>query len=203
MLRILGVEADLDGVAVDVDVGLRETQLLARGDAELVGDQVAARRELGDRVLDLEPRVHLEERERAPVVQQELAGPGAHVADGTRQREGRFAHRSAQRGVDRGGGRLLGEPSGGAAGSSSRARRGGRRSRGCRTGPGDLDVPGAFEKPLEDEPVVVEGGPRLASGCGELCREAVGEANRAHALAAATGRRFRPARDSRCARPPW
>ena len=96
VLGILGVEANLDRVAVEADVGLREPQRFACGDAELVGDEVTARRELGDRVLDLEPRVHLEERERASVVQQELAGPGAHVADGARQREGGFAHRSAK-----------------------------------------------------------------------------------------------------------
>ena len=189
VLGILGVEADLDRVAVEVDVGLREPQRFAGGDAELVGDQVTARRELGDRVLDLEPRVHLEERERAPVVQQELAGPGAHVADGARQREGRVAHRSAQRGVDRGGGRLLehllvtpldravalAEVDAVALGVEQDL---------------DLDVPGAFEEPLEDEPVVVEGGLRLASGGGEFGREAVGEADGAHALAAAAGRRL-------------
>ena len=44
VLGILGVEADLDRVAVEVDVALGEPQRLARGDAELVGDEVAAGR---------------------------------------------------------------------------------------------------------------------------------------------------------------
>ena len=66
----------------------------------------------------------------------------------------------------------------------------------------DLDVPGALEEPLEDEPVVVEGGLRLASGGGEFGREAVGEADGAHALATAAGRRLDQQRDSRSARPP-
>ena len=189
VLGILGVEADLDRVAVQVDVGLRETQRFARGDAELVGDQVAARRELGDRVLDLEPRVHLEERERASVVQQELAGPGAHIADGAREREGRFAHRSAQRGVDGGGGRLLEHllvaPLDRAVALAEVDAVALAVEQDL-----DLDVPGAFEESLEDQSVVVEGGLCLASGGGEVRREAVGEANRAHALAAATGRRL-------------
>ena len=43
VLGILGVEADFDRVAVEVDVGLREPQRLTRRDAELVGDQVTAR----------------------------------------------------------------------------------------------------------------------------------------------------------------
>ena len=51
----------------DVD-RLREAERLALGDPELLLDEVEARDELGDRVLDLEPRVHLEEEDLAAVV---------------------------------------------------------------------------------------------------------------------------------------
>ena len=62
---VLGVDARLDGVPVDVHVVLCERQLLAGGDPQLELDEVErmARDEttIGDRVLHLEPRVHLEE----------------------------------------------------------------------------------------------------------------------------------------------
>ena len=58
----------------------------AGGDVQLRLDQVEVGRHLGDRVLDLEPGVDLEERERplARVVE-ELHGPGADVADRDRE----------------------------------------------------------------------------------------------------------------------
>ena len=91
---------------------------------------------LGDRVLDLEPGVHLQEVEvTGGVVEQELDGAGVGVADLAREVDGRA--RDALRGGRR---RWSARappraPSGGDAGSSSRARRGGRRSRGCRRAP--------------------------------------------------------------------
>ena len=63
--RILGVDAALDGVAAREHVGLPQPQPLARGDAELRLDQVDAADPLGDRMLDLQARVHLEEVEVA------------------------------------------------------------------------------------------------------------------------------------------
>ena len=81
VLGILGVQPDLDGVADDGDVGLVEPERLAGRDAQLVGDEVPPGDELGDGMLDLEPRVHLEERDGAALVDEELAGPGPDVAD--------------------------------------------------------------------------------------------------------------------------
>src|SRR5439155_2068293 len=67
--RVLGVDAALDGVAArperptGQDVRLAEAQALSGGDAELRGHQVEAVDLLGDGVLDLEPRVDLQEVE--------------------------------------------------------------------------------------------------------------------------------------------
>jgi hypothetical protein len=107
VLGILGVHTDLHRVAVKPDVRLGEPEWLTGGDPDLVGDKVTTCHELRDRVLDLEPRVHLEERERATVVEQELARPGALVADGARQGERRVAHALAKGRVHRRRARLL------------------------------------------------------------------------------------------------
>ena len=66
------------------DVALRERQRLARGDADLLLDHVDAGHHLGDRVLDLDARVHLHEVEAAVLVEQELDRPGVGVADRAR-----------------------------------------------------------------------------------------------------------------------
>ena len=65
--RVLGVDPDLDAVAAPLrgDLVLRHRQLLAAGDADLPLDEVDAGDHLGDRVLDLQPGVHLEEEELA------------------------------------------------------------------------------------------------------------------------------------------
>ena len=78
--RILARDATLDRPAARDDVLLRERQPLAGGDANLPLHEVDPRHELGDRMLDLEPRVHLEEVELAVAVEQELARAGVHVA---------------------------------------------------------------------------------------------------------------------------
>ena len=83
-LRVLGVEPDLDRVAAPTRRPPGENPSGSPAAIrELVGDEVAAGHELGHRVLDLEAGVHLEERERAAIVEQELAGAGADVADGS------------------------------------------------------------------------------------------------------------------------
>ena len=78
---ILGVDAALDRVAAELDLLLRQRQLPAGGDADLLLHQVDARDHLGHRVLDLDARVHLHEVERAVLVQQELDRPHGVVAD--------------------------------------------------------------------------------------------------------------------------
>ena len=86
---ILGVEADLDGVAGRDDVFLSQRQGFAHGHPELELDEVEAGHHLGDGVLDLEPGVHLDEPEGlSVVVDEELAGAGIAVADVAAQRDG-------------------------------------------------------------------------------------------------------------------
>src|SRR3569623_1209485 len=78
--RVLGVDAALDGVALEHPLVLGEAELLARGDADLLAHQVDAGDALGDGMLDLQTGVHLDEEELA-VLPQELDGADAEVAD--------------------------------------------------------------------------------------------------------------------------
>ena len=126
--RILGVEAHLDRMARR---RRPRRDRLADGDPDLVGDEVAAGHELGDRVLDLDPGVQLEEEELA-ARDEELGRAGAPVADRPREappRRRRAAAGAARRCPARATPRAA---SGGGAGSSTRARRGRGRCRGRR-----------------------------------------------------------------------
>jgi hypothetical protein len=79
-LRVLGVDATLDRVAAETDLFLGDGNRQAAGDAQLFADDIDAGDHLRDRVLDLHPRVHLDEVETAIFVE-ELEGAGAAVAD--------------------------------------------------------------------------------------------------------------------------
>ena len=104
--RVLGVDAALDRVPAPLDRVLRERERLARRDADLLGDEVEAGDLLGDAVLDLQARVHLEEVELAVLVQH-LDGAGVHVAARDRDLHRGFAHRAPGRVGDRRRRRLL------------------------------------------------------------------------------------------------
>ena len=111
-------------------------QPAALGDVELQGDQVEAGRALGDRVLDLQPGVHLQEVEAAVVGGEELDRAGAAVADRPRGGDGGGEQRSRIAGAARRAATAPPRrPSGGGAGSSTRARRAPRRCRARRPGP--------------------------------------------------------------------
>ncbi len=188
-LGILGVEADLDRVSGDHDVVLSEPERLPGGDAQLVGDEVPSGHELRDGMLDLEPRVHLEERRRPAVVDEELAGAGTHVPDGRREGERRVAQPGAQGGIDAGRRRLLEHllvpPLDRAVALAEMDAVPLRIEEDL-----DLDVAAAFDQPLEDEPVVAEGRGRLPPSGREGIGQRGGVADRAHALAATAGRRL-------------
>src|SRR6185312_15461298 len=62
------------------DVLLLEAQLFTRGHAELFVDQVDAGDALGDRVFDLQPRIHLDEVELAVLVEK-LDRAGARILE--------------------------------------------------------------------------------------------------------------------------
>jgi hypothetical protein len=101
---ILGGDAALQGVGADADVGLRRHAALGRADARAVGDadlrlhQVDAGRALGDRVLDLDARIHLDEIAAAAVgVLQEFDRAGVVIVRGAADGERRGAQLLALR----------------------------------------------------------------------------------------------------------
>src|SRR5690606_30671282 len=98
-LRVLGVDAALDGMAADLDVVLAVVQPVAVGDAQLLLDDVDARDHLGHRVFHLDARVHFDEVE-LPVLVEELHGPGAAVADAAAGLHAALAQAPPRLGVD-------------------------------------------------------------------------------------------------------
>src|SRR5699024_1041404 len=62
--RCLGVDARLEGVAVDRDIVLAKCQCLTGRDVQLPCHKVEAGDQLGDGVFDLQARIHLNEVER-------------------------------------------------------------------------------------------------------------------------------------------
>ena len=61
--RVLGVDAAFDGAAFAPGFAARQAQPPPRGDRNLRRDDVDAAHGLGDRVLHLDARIHLEEEE--------------------------------------------------------------------------------------------------------------------------------------------
>jgi peptidoglycan/xylan/chitin deacetylase (PgdA/CDA1 family) len=82
---VLGVKPHLDGVAARRR--LAEGKTLTLGDPELLLDEVDVPHELGHRMLDLEPRIHLEEEELPALVDGELDGARIQVASFPGQRD--------------------------------------------------------------------------------------------------------------------
>ncbi len=104
--QFLGVEAHLDGVAVDLEVLLPELHGEPGGHADLFTDEVDAEDAFGHRVFDLQAGVHLDEVELAVLVE-ELDGPRADVVDGGDGVRADLADAGAGGGVDRGAGGFL------------------------------------------------------------------------------------------------
>src|SRR5258708_6330597 len=81
-LRMLGIDATLDGVSAMHDGALQHiSQLFARGDHDLTLHQVNVRDHFGDRMLHLDARVHLDEVEPPLLVHQKFDGAGIVIAD--------------------------------------------------------------------------------------------------------------------------
>ena len=109
---ILGVDARLDGMALQRHAILLERQALTRCNPELPFDQIKPGDRLGHRVLDLQPRVHLHEPvavgpQSVRAVGDELHRPRADIADRKRCLHRSLAHRRAQCRAHAGGRRLL------------------------------------------------------------------------------------------------
>ena len=95
-IGILGVDPALDRPAGELDVALLERELLAGRDADHLLDEIDAGDQLGHRMLDLEPRVHLEEIEAAILPGDEFHRAGAVVADRLGERHRLLAHLGAR-----------------------------------------------------------------------------------------------------------
>src|SRR5271166_3697418 len=74
-----------------LEIPLVNRQCFAGGDPELPFDEVEPGHHLGDRVLDLQPRVHLDKIETLGIGD-ELDRAGPDIADGARAGHGRLSH---------------------------------------------------------------------------------------------------------------
>ena len=88
---VFGIDTALHGVPARVNVSLRIAKLLAGRYPDLLANQVDAGDEFRDRMLDLQPRVHLQKVEIAVGIHQKLDGPRVGVSAGTRGFYGRCA----------------------------------------------------------------------------------------------------------------
>ena len=104
---ILGVHAALDRAAAPLDIGLVQAKTVAAGDRDLLGDQVHAGDDLGHRMLDLDPRVHLEEIKRLLLVDEELHRAGAAIGKALREAYGGLVETATQEFGQSGRGRFL------------------------------------------------------------------------------------------------
>ena len=199
--RVLGVDARLDRVPGEHHLGLGERQRLPRGDPKLPLDQVEAGDQLGDRVLDLQPGVHLHEEElvRGGVGDQELDRAGAGVADAPGCLAGCLADAGAGRRVEQRRGSLLDHLLVAALqGAFAFAEvDDGARAVGEHL---HLDVTGGVDEALEQQCVVAERALSHAPGRDQRGGQLAGGVNPQHPLAAAARGRFDQQRVAHCGR---
>src|SRR5919201_1439827 len=171
-----------------------EREGLALRHTKLELHQIDAEHRLGDRMLDLQPRVHLEEEEGAASIEHELGGAGVAIADLADEALGRGVEPASRAFVEmRRGGFLddllvpslrraipLGEDIYVARGVDDELH---------------LDVPRPLDLTLQDEAVVAECRSRDATRRRERVRELRLGADGDHAITAATGRRLHQDRE--------
>src|SRR5262245_14820554 len=104
--RVLGVDAALDGVSVELHVALFDGKRAAGGNPDLLENQIDVGDHLGHRVLDLNARVHLDEIEFAVFVEK-LDGADPEIADLTHGFRDRFADHIARTRAECGRGAFL------------------------------------------------------------------------------------------------
>ena len=161
---------------------------LAGRDAELLAHQVHAVDQLGDRMLDLDAGVHLEEIERAVGREQKLAGPRAAICHRLGRGDRGGAHPLAELGVHGRRRRLLDQllvpPLDRALALAE--------VDGARVVGQDLDlhVPRPLDVLLEIDARVAEGLERLTGRALERAGELLRRPHHPHALAPAAGRRL-------------
>ena len=187
-LGILGIDPALDGMAGECDVLLREGQFRPGRDADLLLHQIVAGDHLGDRVLDLEPRVHLDEIELAILIQ-ELDRAGAAIAELRHGGGDALADLLALRGIEPRRQRLLpdllvtalqravalAEMHGASLSVAEHL---------------DLDVAGAAQKLLDIDRIVAERGLGFALGGAVRDLHILRASRHLHAAAAAAGSRL-------------
>jgi methylmalonyl-CoA mutase N-terminal domain/subunit len=183
--RFLGVDADLDRVAAQLDVGLGHAHPVPGGDPQLGLREVDPGDEFGDGVLHLEAGVHLQEVEGLEVlVEQELAGPGVGVAHLLGDADRRLAHRGAELLGDPGCRRLLDQLLVAALQGAVPLPEVDRGA--VEVGQHlDLHVAGPLEVPLQVALAPAEGRLRLAAGRDERLAHLVTAVHDLHAAAAA------------------
>ncbi len=166
-----------------------------RREPDLLADQVDAVHLLGDRVLDLEPGVHLEEVEAAVPVEQELDCSQRLVGGRLDDRQRRLTELAPQLGRDHRRRALLDHllvaPLDRALALADEDRVAVAVGRDL-----DLDVAGPVDQPLDVDPVVAEERLALRAGAVEGRGELVALADRPHALAAAAGHRLQQHRQA-------
>ncbi len=185
-IRVLGVQPGLDGVA-ELDRAFIEPA--PRGDVDLRLDEVELVGDLGDRVLDLEARVDLEEREH-PVagVVEELDGAGALVADREREALGGGLDVGHLLGGQQRGGRLLDDL---LVAALHRAVADAERPGGLAVGDElHLDVAGAGDEALQEDDAAAERALGLVAGALVGVGQVVGGVDAADAAPTAAGRRL-------------
>ena len=107
MRRVLRVDPALDRMAAQLDVLLTHRERLAERDEDLLANEVELGDHLGDRVLDLDPCVHLHEEVVAVARQQALDRPRRAVPAGSGSLDADCADPLPELLVDRGRRRLL------------------------------------------------------------------------------------------------
>ena len=194
VLRVLGGDAALDGEAAHLDVGLggdadlRVGEPVPLGHQDLRLHQVPPGDHLGDGVLHLDARVHLDEVVAPLLVEEELDGAGVAVGTSAARCGGRPRRaRPLLRGERQRGGELdhllvaalhravaLEEVDQVAVGVAQHL---------------DLDVLGVLDVALQEDGRVAEGGLGLAAGPDEPLEQLLLAAGHPHAAPAAAGRR--------------
>ena len=106
--RVFRVHPTLDRVAPMRDLGRRDLEAIPRRDPKLLSDEVDAGHGLGDRVLHLEPRIHLVECETA-VVEQEFHRAGVPISHRLKPADGHVDEARSERSRDGGRGSLFDE----------------------------------------------------------------------------------------------
>ena len=93
--RVFGIDPAFNCVAVGNDIVLRQRELLTGGDADLGFDEVDAGDHLGDRVLDLDAGIDLNEIKVVVLIDDELDRTGGVVAGRLGQADRGGRHRLA------------------------------------------------------------------------------------------------------------